>query len=90
MYSNANGSIAGNGPHNRFLNQSALFVISLAGITDSTLITSATFSFGTTDGALLVPSVPSTVPIPGALPLFASRLVGLGLLGWSRKKVAAG
>jgi hypothetical protein len=28
------------------------------------------------------------VPLPGALPLFASGLVGLGLLGWRRKKKA--
>jgi len=31
----------------------------------------------------------STVPIPGALPLFATGLAGLGLLGWRRKKKAA-
>jgi hypothetical protein len=30
------------------------------------------------------------VPLPGALPLFASGLAGLGLLGWRRKKAAAG
>jgi hypothetical protein len=30
------------------------------------------------------------VPLPGALPLFASGLVGLGLLGWRKKKTAAG
>jgi hypothetical protein len=29
------------------------------------------------------------VPLPGALPLFATGLVGLGLLGWRRKKKAA-
>ena len=29
------------------------------------------------------------VPLPAALPLFASGLVGLGLLGWRRKKRAA-
>jgi hypothetical protein len=28
----------------------------------------------------------SAVPLPGALPLFASGLVGLGLLGWRRKR----
>jgi hypothetical protein len=28
------------------------------------------------------------VPLPGALPLFATGLVGLGLLGWRRKKKA--
>jgi hypothetical protein len=31
----------------------------------------------------------SDVPLPAALPLFASGLVGLGLLGWRRKKRAA-
>jgi hypothetical protein len=29
-------------------------------------------------------------PLPAALPLFASGLAGLGLLGWRRKKTAAG
>ena len=31
----------------------------------------------------------SNVPLPAALPLFASGLAGLGLLGWRRKKKAA-
>ena len=86
VYSNANGSIAGNGPHNPFLDQFVLFVITLTGITFNTTITSATFSFGTTAGV----NVPGVVPIPGALPLFATGLAGLGLLGWRRKKTAAG
>ena len=30
----------------------------------------------------------SAIPIPGALPLFATGLAGLGLLGWRRKKKA--
>ena len=30
------------------------------------------------------------VPLPAALPLFATGLAGLGLLGWRRKKAAAG
>jgi hypothetical protein len=30
----------------------------------------------------------SEIPLPGALPLFASGLVGLGLLGWRRKRKA--
>jgi hypothetical protein len=34
-------------------------------------------------------TVVSGVPLPGALPLFASGLAGLGLLGWRRKKKAA-
>ena len=32
----------------------------------------------------------SVTPLPAALPLFATGLVGLGLLGWRRKKAAAG
>ena len=32
---------------------------------------------------------PPSVPLPAALPLFATGLVGLGLLGWRRKKKAA-
>ena len=32
----------------------------------------------------------SAIPIPGALPLFATGLGVLGLLGWRRKKAAAG
>jgi hypothetical protein len=32
---------------------------------------------------------PVVTPLPGALPLFATGLVGLGLLGWRRKKKTA-
>jgi hypothetical protein len=31
---------------------------------------------------------PPPIPLPGALPLFATGLVGLGLLGWRRKRKA--
>jgi hypothetical protein len=30
----------------------------------------------------------SNIPLPGALPLFATGLAGLGLLGWRRKRKA--
>jgi hypothetical protein len=44
---------------------------------------SLTFQSDVSDPAL-------TTPLPAALPLFASGLAGLGLLGWRRKKAAAG
>jgi hypothetical protein len=74
-YSNANGSIAGNGPHNPFLSESATFTITGTGITADTTITSATFSFGTTAGVTVVGQV---VPEPSSLFLGA---IGLGLIG---------
>jgi hypothetical protein len=74
-YTNANGSIAGNGPHNPFLNQTATFVISDASITANTTVTNVVFGFGTTAGSNLVPS--AAVPEPGPLALAG---VGLGVL----------
>lgn len=50
IYDNANSSIAGNGPHNPFLDGSASFTLSILGITADTTVTSAIFSFGTTSG----------------------------------------
>jgi hypothetical protein len=79
-YSAANGSIAGNGPHNPFLFESATFTITGSGITADTTITSATFSFGTTAG-VTVPGVPGFVPEPSSLVL---ALCGLGVVGLAR------
>ena len=47
VYSNANGSIAGNGPHNPFLGLSAVFLIVDPGITADTQVSNVVFSFGT-------------------------------------------
>ena len=79
-YTNANGSIAGNAPHNPFLNQTASFLIDAPGVTDSTTVTSAIFSFGTTPGN----DVPGTktVPEPSSLTLL---LVG-GVVSVLRKR----
>jgi hypothetical protein len=75
VYSNANGSIAGNKPHNPFLAESATFDLSLMGVSADTTITSVTFSFGTTEGAAVVTGTPiPEVPEPGSLAL-------LGLAG---------
>ncbi len=83
-YTNANGSIAGNGPHNPFVNQTGNFTLTISGITAATTVTSATFSFGTASGNN-VPGRPS-VPDSGAtLALLGSALTGLEVL---RRKFA--
>ena len=50
LYSAAQGSIAGNGPHNPFTFSNAMFVLSIPGIDASTAITGALIQFGTTQG----------------------------------------
>jgi hypothetical protein len=49
-YRAANGSIAGNRPHNPFTAETATFLIYVPTVTEDSSITSVTFSFGTTEG----------------------------------------
>jgi hypothetical protein len=74
VYSNANGSIAGNGPHNPFLGPNANFFIFDLGITTDTQVSNVVFSFGTEAGT----NVPAT-PIPDSGATVA--LLGLVLIG---------
>ena len=76
-YSNGNGSIDGNGPHNPFLNQTATFDLSIPGVNAETRITSATFSFGTTAG-VNVSGVVAT-PEPSAVVLVLCGGLALGM-----------
>jgi hypothetical protein len=82
VYSNANGSIAGNKPHNPFINQTASWVIDAPNVSAGTTITSATFSFGTIAGI----KVPGTaVPEPGFYGIVALGLAGV-LIGVRRRR----
>jgi hypothetical protein len=83
-YSASNNSISGNDPHNPFLNQTATFVINIAGLTASDTVTSAAFLFGTTPG-----SSPVSVPEPGSVQLLGISLIGLVGLGGFRRWSAA-
>jgi hypothetical protein len=70
-YTNAQGSIAGNDAHNPFVNRSAEFTLGVLGATAATLISDVVLSFGTESGV----NVP--IPIPAAVWLFGSGLLGL-------------
>ena len=81
-YSNANGSIAGSGPHNPFLESGATFVLSLPGVTSATDVSGATFSFGTSTGNELAGSAS---PEPISVLLIGSGIVLMVLL--KRRKI---
>jgi hypothetical protein len=85
-FTNGNASIT-NGMFSPFVVGPATFVLALSGVTASTTVTGARFSFGTGPDTFLTTG--TVVPLPGALPLFVTGLVGLGLLGMRRKKKAA-
>jgi hypothetical protein len=92
VYSNANGSIAENGPvrpHNPFITGTATFDLQVIGVTALSLVNSATFSFGTEEGNN-VPGIPSSrVPEPSTLLLLGSGLGIAGAVSWRRRRHSA-
>jgi hypothetical protein len=80
VYSNANGSIAGNKPHNPFLAGPVTFTLDIQGLTDASTVTAATFSFGTTAGIDVQGMVPMPfVPEPSSLVLVGVAVAGLAV-----------
>jgi len=72
VYSDANHSIAGNGPHNPFISETATWVIDAPNVSSDTTITSAIFSFGTTVGQNVAGAV---IPEPSSMLLLGSGLL---------------
>ena len=82
------GSVNNNG--NGFADWT-LNTVSLAGLASTAQILFHAVWNNASDGGesfFLVSATPSQIPIPGALPLFATGLAGLGLLRWHRKRKA--
>jgi len=84
LYDQANASIAGSKPHNPFLygteGAPVVFNLSVPGVTGDTQVTYIEWSFGTTPGNNVV------VPLPPTVLLLGSGLLGMGLLGFWRKR----
>lgn len=71
-YSNANGSIAGNNPHNPFLTGPVTFTLIVPGVTVNSTFSNVVIQFGTT----ATPPQTQAVPEPASMLLLGSGLVG--------------
>jgi hypothetical protein len=92
-YSNTTPSIRGNGPHNPFFLDSAIFTFSGSNITTNTFASDVFLSFSTTAGTEyrtsgIIPNTPGDpVPEPASMLLFGAGLTIVG--AGARKRIAA-
>jgi len=71
-YANANGSIAGNDPHNPFLAGTVTFILIVPGVTVNSTFSNVVIQFGTT----ATPPETQEVPEPASMLLLGSGLIG--------------
>ena len=72
-YANANGSIAGNDPHNPFLVGTTTFVLNVPGVTVNSTFSNVVIQFGTT----ATPPQVQEVPEPASMLLLGTGLIGI-------------
>lgn len=85
LYSNANGSIAGNKPHNPFVQEEIVLVYNIPGATAQSTIQSMRIFFGTSSSYadVLDPRIPTNenpVPEPATCALIGVAIAGMGML----------
>ena len=71
-YANANGSIAGNDPHNPFLVGTVTFTLAVPGVTANSTFSNVVIQFGTT----ATPPEQQQVPEPASMLLLGTGLIG--------------